>query len=76
MDQKIYTPRGSFNMSVDSTPTAVIKAAPAVGGVLVSFSQLPWSEFAAFLTCIYVAFQIGDWIWKKYKAFKEWKALQ
>lgn len=73
MDTKLHE-RGSFDMSVDSSGAMVAKVTPAIVGTGVSFSSLPWADIAAFLTCIYVLFQIADWVWKKIKAWREWRA--
>jgi len=46
---------------------AVTKAGVAVGGTTYSFFGLPFSDLAAILTCVYIAIQIGEWIYKKAK---------
>lgn len=62
--------------TIDKTSTAVIKAAPAVGGTAWSLSSLPWHEIAAIFTVFYTSLLIADWFWKKYQAFKSWKKAQ
>lgn len=72
-----YNSKGDHYMnSIDSTGAMVTKAAPAIGGTAWSLSALPLADIAAMLTIIYTTFLIGDWIWKKVKAYREWKAEQ
>lgn len=46
--------------------TEALKAAPAVIGTGYTFAGLPLSEWAALLTCIYVAVQLGFFLHDRY----------
>jgi len=66
--------RGSHYVnSIDSTSVMVVKGAPAVGGTVLSFANIPWADVAAVLTCIYTGCLLADWIWKKVRAYLAWK---
>lgn len=57
---------------LDQEPTATLmKNAPAfvvTGGY---FMGIPWSDWVAILTVIWILIQIGDWVWKKIKLWRE-----
>jgi len=71
-----YSKGGHYMNSIDSTGAMVAKATPAIGGTAWSLSALPLADIAATMTIIYTAFLICDWIWKKIKAYREWKSEQ
>lgn len=72
----IRDPRGdSFMNSIDSTGTMVSKAAPAVVGTSYSLANLPLADIAAACTILYTCLLIFDWIWKKIKAYREYRRL-
>lgn len=69
--------RGDYLMSTtDHGNVMIAKATPAIVGTGFSFSSVPWADVAACLTCIYVAFQIGDWVWKKWRAYQAWRETE
>lgn len=46
-----------------NTPTLVV-----TGGY---FLGIPWSDWVAILTIIWILIQMGDWVWKKIKLWRE-----
>ena len=76
--------RENYMNSIDNTATMVAKGGVAAGGTAASFSDtlqdatvlhsnIPWSDVAAIMTCIYTLFLICDWLYKKVKVYREWK---
>ena len=66
----------AFMNSIDSTGTMVTKATPAIIGTSFSFTDVPWADVAAFLTCLYTLFLISEWLYKKVKALREYRAAK
>ncbi len=76
--------REDYMSSIDNTATMMAKGGVAAGGTAASFndtlqsttflhSNITWSDIAAIMTCIYTLFLICDWLYKKFKVYREWK---
>lgn len=57
---------------IDSeTVSTAMKVAPPVVVSSGHFLGISWEQWVFILTAIYTLLQIGDWVWTKYKAYKE-----
>lgn len=65
--KRMATPSGGI---LDQAQHVLNVGAPpaAVTGIMAFFDKIPWPEIAAFLSCVWLAMQIGLTI---YKAFKK-----
>lgn len=59
-----------MDQKMDAT---IQKVTPSLVGAGYSLTQLPLADIAALMTILYTGFLIFDWLWKKYKAFQEWR---
>lgn len=57
---------------LDQEPTStILKNAPSAivaGGY---FMGISWSDWVAILTIIWILIQMGDWLWKKIKLWRD-----
>ena len=50
----------------DAVKTKIDAGAAATAG-LAWFQAIPWSDIAAFLTCVWILLRIAEWAWFKFK---------
>lgn len=75
----------TFMNSIDSTEKMVAKAAPAISLSAVSvsedahtwldhFAALPWGAISGCAATLYTVCMLGDWVYKKVRAYRMWRA--
>lgn len=57
---------------LDQEPAGTImKNAPSLVVTGGFFMGIPWSDWVAILTILWILIQMGDWVWKKIKQWRE-----